>query len=180
LFGRFQQNCIDAYDAFTDLPTPIYFRELHAIYPDAKFIYTTRDKQAWLCSVAEHMKKSMPSSGKTVLRDLIRASVYGVVDYNESIFSHFYDQHEKRVLEYFAAFPDQFLVMDISRGDGWNKLCGFLGVVDIPNMLFHRARSPILPSGLGNVPRSQYDEKRRLMLGSNLWMFQKMRRGGGR
>ena len=34
--------------------------------------------------------------------------------------------HNREVVEYFAG-RDDLLVMDVEKGDGWEKLCGFLG-----------------------------------------------------
>jgi hypothetical protein len=41
-----------------------------------------------------------------------------------------YRDHNRGVMEYFCG-RDDLLVMDVEKGDSWEKLCGFLGV-DIP------------------------------------------------
>jgi hypothetical protein len=37
-----------------------------------------------------------------------------------------YRRHNFSVLDFFDDRPDRLLVMDMSRGDGWNKLAPFL------------------------------------------------------
>ena len=45
---------LDRYDAFTDVPFPGLYRELADLYPDARFILTTRNLENWWRSVARH------------------------------------------------------------------------------------------------------------------------------
>jgi len=42
--------------------------------------------------------------------------------------------HENTVKQYFAGQPDKLLVLDIIKGEGYDKLCPFLGldVLDKP------------------------------------------------
>jgi hypothetical protein len=46
-----------------------------------------------------------------------------------------YRSHETRVRAYFAARPDDLLVLDIAGGDRWQPLCSFLGR-DLPDEPF--------------------------------------------
>jgi hypothetical protein len=39
-----------------------------------------------------------------------------------------YDAHNTAVREHFSACPDRLLVMNIADGDGWERLCSFLGM----------------------------------------------------
>ena len=54
-----------------------------------------------------------------------------------------YDEHNKQVIAYFKDKPSQLLVMNITEGDGWEKLCKFLNK-PIPNKAFpHKNKAPI-------------------------------------
>ena len=56
--------------------------------------------------------------------------VYGTAEANHDIWIKNFNAHNKRVRE---IIPEkQLLVMDITRGDGWNKLCPFLEVTTGP------------------------------------------------
>ena len=59
----------------------------------------------------------------------MRTWIYGVghPGGNEPIYLDRYLRHNDEVREYFRNRPDDFLVMDITQGDGWEVLCSFLG-----------------------------------------------------
>lgn len=48
-----------------------------------------------------------------------------------------YHRHHADVRRYFADRPDDLLEMRIAEGDGWEKLCPFLGV-EVPDGEFPR------------------------------------------
>ena len=58
----------------------------------------------------------------------MRKYIYGVGSPkgNEDIYLKKYTSHNAEVLEYFKNRTNDFLVMDLSNGDGWEKLCPFL------------------------------------------------------
>ena len=47
---------------------------------------------------------------------------------NEARYLDTYRRHNGRVVDFFAARAGQLLVLDITRGEGWENLCPFLGV----------------------------------------------------
>ena len=64
------------------------------------------------------------------LRPFARAKLYnGDIWFNEAHtgdYLRIYREYNRGVLEYFQG-RDDLLVMDIEQGDGWDKLCDFLG-----------------------------------------------------
>ena len=46
---------------------------------------------------------------------------------NEALYCKIYDAQNAEIVAYFADRPDDLLVMDLSKGDGWLKLVNFLG-----------------------------------------------------
>lgn len=121
------------FDAFQDNPWPIVFREMDEACPGSKFILTIRNDKQWINSVCNHFgKKSTP----------MRKFIYGLgyPKGNERIYLKRYNDHNKEVLKYFDSRPHDLLVMDITKGDGWEKLCGFLGH-DIPKRPFPKANT---------------------------------------
>ena len=38
-----------------------------------------------------------------------------------------YSNHNKEVINYFKDRPQDLLILDFTKGDNWEKLCGFLG-----------------------------------------------------
>jgi hypothetical protein len=60
----------------------------------------------------------------------MRQWIYGVgcPQGNEDVYTARFERHNREVLEYFADRPQDLLVMRLTEGDGWDKLCPFLGV----------------------------------------------------
>lgn len=125
------------YDAFTDIPVCNQFEALYHAFPNSKFILTTRDPESWERSVTRHYFNTVghdtiasvsrsPSNRK--FRDkaaFVHQGVYGAFD-------NWLDAQEayhRRVRAFFSDKPkDRFLEMNIVGGDGFEKLCAFLGV----------------------------------------------------
>jgi hypothetical protein len=122
------------YEVFKDNPWPPLFKDLDRAFPGSKFILTIRDPDEWLRSVVRHFGRN-----STPLREFI----YGVgfPEGNEQIYLERYETHNRRVLEYFQGRRGDLLVMNIFDGDGWEKICSFLGM-DLPRMKFpHRNKA---------------------------------------
>jgi hypothetical protein len=63
-----------------------------------------------------------------------QTSLYGTFAFDEDRFREGYRRHHADVSAYFRDRPDDFLRLRISDGEGWEKLCPFLGIpmLDIP------------------------------------------------
>ncbi|KSV95367.1 sulfotransferase family protein [Sinorhizobium sp. GL28] len=138
LLEAFRKGCldevmaeIDQYQSFEDWPYPLMYRNLEERYgPEAKFILTIRKTpEIWLRSLEQHSMFSPP-------REHCRKLAYG---YNYPHYSRrhhlaFYERHNREVQQYFAAkgAADRLLVFCWEDGDGWEKLCSFLGK-DVPD-----------------------------------------------
>lgn len=111
---------VNRFDAFQDNPWPLLWQRLAHAYPDARFILTTRPADAWLNSARRYF-----GVASTPMRELIYGIGRGSPIGNETLYIDRYQQHNRAVREYFAGSP-RFLEMDLSAGDGWQKLCDFL------------------------------------------------------
>lgn len=110
---------VPQFDAFQDNPWPIIYRELDEQFPNSKFILTIRPTEKWLNSVVQHF------GGRTTV---MREWIYGVGDPrgNEAIYRARYEQHNDEVRGYFVSRPGQLLILNLTEGEGWEKLCPFL------------------------------------------------------
>jgi hypothetical protein len=108
------------FDAFRDNPWPILFREMDWHFPGSKFILTMREEADWYTSALRHF-----GTRETPMRRFI----YGIGSPagNESAYRARYREHNKAVIQYFATRPADLLIMDLTKGDGWDLLCPFLG-----------------------------------------------------
>ena len=107
------------------------FKIVYKHFPDAKYIFNTRNIDDWIESLKRH--HSMLS------QDAIAKSGWHFMDEGER--REYYDNHTKKILDFFKDKHDQFLVLDICSGDGYEKLCPFLGldIPDEPFPHFHRS-----------------------------------------
>jgi hypothetical protein len=130
----YDPRVIEDNDALSGLICLVY-RELDRAYPGSKFILTVRDEQKWLNSVRAHMKNNATPERRAMdaempLRPFTRAKLYnGDLWFNEEHtcdYLNTYREFNRGVQEYFRG-RDDLLIMDFEQGDGWDKLCDFLG-----------------------------------------------------
>ena len=146
----------DDLDAVTDIPSAYFFHEILDAYPESKAILTIRDIDAWWKSLLYHWNTLHPLRKTSVFyriggvlglkrwpgkaedeynmfRRHLRNYVYGSVVASEFLYKKKYIEHNERVQ---ASVPaHRLLVMNITAGDGWDKLCPFLGM-SIPSETF--------------------------------------------
>jgi len=109
----------EQYDAFQDNPWPILFRHMDKRFPGSKFVLTVRDPDRWYASALRHFgERESPR----------RKLIYGVGSPagNEAAYKQRMLAHNQEVLDYFAERPNDILVLDVTKGDGWELLCPFL------------------------------------------------------
>lgn len=125
------------HDVFEDIPWPLYFRELDKMCPNAKFVLTLRrDEAAWLSSIQRHIARR----GDWVGHFLIYGSYDPVADAEKYLET--YRAHNAAVRAHFADRPDKLLEVSFDTGDGWDKICGFLGL-PVPDKPFpHANKAP--------------------------------------
>ncbi len=128
---KMAHDLVGKYDAFQDNPWPILYKELDERYPGSKFILTMRETRSWINSQVKHFgPRETP----------MRKWIYGVgcPAGNEDIYTRRFDAHNREVLSHFSNRPGDLLVLELSKGDGWEKLSPFLGK-PIPDMPFPHA-----------------------------------------
>ena len=109
------------FDAFNDNPWPILYKTLDATFPGSRFILTVRDEQRWMRSMVDYF-----GARDTPMRRWIYGA--GTPRANEATYLARYRRHNAEVREYFAG-RDDFLVLDLERGQGWAELCAFLEAI---------------------------------------------------
>jgi len=123
------------YDAVEDMPWPLIFRELDVAYPGSKFILTLRDTDRWYRSIAGHFGANPYHLQQLTYGDDAPAPVGHEARYREV-----FEAHNAAVQSYFAQRPGDLLVMELEKGDGWEKLGAFLGV-PVPDGPFVRTNT---------------------------------------
>ena len=142
LWGNLDHEVLQRYDGFTDNPIPLLYRDLDRKLPGSKFVHTVRDEQRWLESVEWLFTTGALKFAwdrHPHFHEFHRA-LYGRTDFDAATFLERYRRHNREVLDYFADRPADLLVMDLTAGDGFDRLCPFLGR-EVPAAPFpHRNR----------------------------------------
>ena len=113
-------------DAIVEIYGLIDFEKIKEWFPDARLIWTKRKLETWLVScekqfghhrkISEYIKHG-------------RERRFGQAYFDEEFFKEIFLNFNKRVEDYKALRPSEnILEMDITKGDGYEKLCPFLDV----------------------------------------------------
>ena len=112
------------YDAAFDLSVAIHYKKLDQLFVGSRFIYTIREKNAWLDSMERYLQDKRVNAQQYQTN---RQLVYGQFEFDRKMYSAAYDRHHNDVLEYFKTRPQDLLTLNICNGDGWRPLLSFLG-----------------------------------------------------
>lgn len=123
------------YQALTDLPIPVFYPQLDQAFPESRFILTVRDVDAWLVSAEKYWRmldrrdRRLRARWTGLVRysRMARLATYGMVAFSADRFRDVYERHVREVKRYFRDRPGDLLVLDLCGGEGWEKLCPFLG-----------------------------------------------------
>lgn len=129
----------------------IFYKYLDYKFPDSKFVLLTRELNSWLDS-AEYMHGPVERTNDLMI--MRRSLMYGVVEFDRDKFIQAYHRHHDEVKDYFKKRPQDLLEMDITAGDGWEKLCPFLDVPEPDQQFpFRNKRVDGVTSGSGKIAK---------------------------
>ena len=128
------------YDAASDWPTCVFYKELMERYPESKVVLSVRSAESWYKSIQKtilplvqlrHMGNVMPERVRQVRETwfgtFVRGHKMGLNDvsilFDRKKMMQMYNEHIEEVKRTVPA--DRLLIM--SLGDGWEPLCSFLG-----------------------------------------------------
>jgi Sulfotransferase domain len=155
--GDFTKDYLEDYDAVTDLPIGVFYARLDKRYPGSKFILTVRNVDDWIASARKQFSRN-PNPPTGFKRD-VRLASYGITGFDEDRYRFVYTTHLRNVKQYFRGRPEQLLVMNIAAGDGWEKLCPFLGQ-KIPNKPFPNVQPGWRPSETSRAAKAAFPSGR--------------------
>lgn len=122
-------DLLSRFDALTHLPLVEKFVDLDERFPNSRFILTVRDREDWLQSCEYRISLAAKHAAPESLAMLHR--IYGSETFDRDLYSDAYDQYVARVKQYFSGRDQSLLILDLCGGEGFEKLCPFLGV-DVP------------------------------------------------
>ncbi|MEX0653193.1 MAG: sulfotransferase [Phycisphaeraceae bacterium] len=134
--GDYNLSTLERYQAFTDNPYFTIWKQLAERYPDARFILTERDETRWIQSCVRYY------AGRRIRP--MRQWMFGehadpsASDAARQAWLERYRAHNAAIREYFGPDSERLLILDVTNGDGWEKLCPFLDA-PIPKAPFPHA-----------------------------------------
>ena len=123
---------LQKYEFLNDMPIQTRYKNYDEVYGNSKFILTLRDEESWLKSIQKQFLKHKRPIDSILYKYWLEQFGFFGLD-NEKFLKRFRD-HKIEAEEYFKGRND-FLIMNIFSGDGWDKLCDFLNV-KIPTVKF--------------------------------------------
>jgi hypothetical protein len=152
--GYHNFSLLQTFDGITDITVSAFYPQLDQLFPGSKFILTTRNKEQWLNAMERHYynrpafdhNHPIGSDIHMKIRRFLRGTVYGCYEFSRDRMAYVYDLHIKNTLDYFGDRPDSLLVLDITSGDGWEKLCPFLGCEKIEQPFPYVKKQSLLKS----------------------------------
>ena len=127
------EKAVMRYEAMSDSTVAFMYKELDAAFPGSKFILTVRDVEKWVVSM-RRVRKVYPILLMIPKASQLFHEAFGDGYPNdEDAMRAAFLRHTQEVHAHFEG-RDDLLVMDFAAGDGWEKLCRFLGklVPDTP------------------------------------------------
>lgn len=143
---------VNRHSFFKDRPFNVHntYKVLDQFFPNSKFILTVRDENEWWKSVDRWLNNIIEDCHSTEEKRLKKIELYKqhfkTSELSKESFVSYYNKYNQDVRDYFKN-KDNFLEMNIPLGDGWDKLCPFLGVVK-PNIPFPKVNVNYTPDSV--------------------------------
>lgn len=118
---------MNKFDAATDLSVAIMHQKLKKAFPNAKFIYTTRNIDAWLDSCRRHFTEELAAKRveqKNFWVLELSKYFYGHLTYDEQSFKEAYERHDAEVRDSFNS--EDLMIWDFTKEPTWDGICRFL------------------------------------------------------
>lgn len=144
---------IEGHQFASDTPVSFIFESLYYAYPDAYFIYTTREVKSWVKSMENHFKWANGFEGfqeltfrrKPTPNKLINLPLWAVIHRNlyanADSWEDAYNKFDRRVKKFFSSQEgSNLLMLDVGLTDEekWNRLSEFLRCDFVPLKPFPR------------------------------------------
>ncbi len=137
--GNYKLSILNKFQGAVDTPIVPFYAQLDKTFPDSKFILTVRQIDSWINSMRRHMSfLSRWTEDSLTFFAFIDACVYGTLEFHEDRLRYVYETHVRNVNHYFSNRPEDLLILNICDGEGWEKLCPFLGL-PVPSIPFPKA-----------------------------------------
>lgn len=132
------------WDAFFDGPWGggDLYRQLVEWYPEAYFVHSVRDPEKWVDSLITMVRRFQDADDEDPLVGYHRHGCHGSTLFFEKVYGissidapdtreillSYYRKRNEETEKFFAERDHRYLQVDVTAGDGWEKLAPFLGI----------------------------------------------------
>lgn len=123
------KNIFQKYNAFSDLPIPLYYKDLFYKFPNSKFIYTYREEESWIKSIEWNIKVGFKYWNLGFLEEELMLQTYGTIKFDKKKLLSVYRHHHKSVSNFFSNKNYKFLSINIDKNEmSYERICKFLNL----------------------------------------------------
>jgi Sulfotransferase domain len=133
-------------DGGADNGVTVFYKYLDFKFPGSKFVLMLREQNSWLDSMEYIFAVYPVKSRDEDIPIQRRMALYETTSFDRNMIRDSYYRHCDDVHRYFRNRPGDLLEMNIIDGDGWNKLCPFLGL-SVPDEPFPHKNCRVLSDG---------------------------------
>ena len=141
------------YQSMVDYPGAAFWRQIADHYPDAKVLHTVRDPDKWFeLDPGHHLRSAGQPGGRAAraCRSASSSSFMGPMREHlddRAFMTDYFRKHTEAVKA--AIAPERLLIYEV--GEGWDRLCKFLGV-PVPDAPYPSENSTRRLPGPGRRP----------------------------
>ncbi|MCJ8305169.1 sulfotransferase family protein [Shewanella sp.] len=136
----YTQRAMDEAQIIADTPIFCDYQQLDKIYPNAKFVYLTRESDKWLPSIRQLLERMYTNLQRSDggFNPILKRCYNGVFEpltldniAKDSFLLECYQRHYQGALDYFNGREQDLLIIDVAHSDSFQQLADFLDVTDI-------------------------------------------------
>ncbi|PHQ74601.1 MAG: sulfotransferase family protein [Shewanella sp.] len=136
----YTQRAMDEAQIIADTPIFCDYQQLDKIYPNAKFVYLTRESDKWLPSIRQLLERMYTNLQRSDggFNPILKRCYNGVFEpltldniAKDSFLLECYQRHYQGALDYFNGREQDLLIIDVAHPGSFQQLADFLDVTDI-------------------------------------------------
>lgn len=136
----YTQRAMDEAQIIADTPVFCDYQQLDKIYPNAKFVYLTRESDKWLPSIRQLLERMYTNLQRSDggFNPILKRCYNEVFEpltldniAKDSFLLECYQRHYQGALDYFSGREQDLLIIDVAHSDSFQLLADFLDVTDI-------------------------------------------------
>jgi hypothetical protein len=120
---------LDHYDAASDIPIPVLYRQLQTHYPDSKWLLYVRDPHEWVRSIRRHVgERHLHSFERIQYWKYFPECPPTIAELGDTELARMFERHTDEVTTYARSLnPDKLGIFTLSDSECANRTAAFLG-----------------------------------------------------